>query len=173
MSVFLQPIYTQTVGAGGAASITFNNIPQTFTDLKIVSSARCDGASSGGFTIDAVFNSIATGYSFTTAVGTPTGPLSQRGTSQTSARIGRFATTTQTASTFASSQAYIPNYASANFKSIIVDASLESNDSTFFNNNLFAVLWSNTAAITSITLSPTTGTIVQHSTFTLYGITKG
>jgi hypothetical protein len=32
MTIAMQPIYTQTVGAGGAASVIFNNIPQTFTD---------------------------------------------------------------------------------------------------------------------------------------------
>ena len=43
MSVFLQPIYTQTVGSGGASSIAFNNIPQTFTDLLIKMSVRASG----------------------------------------------------------------------------------------------------------------------------------
>jgi hypothetical protein len=39
--------------------------------------------------------------------------------------------------------------------------------------NLTASLWSNTAAITSITVLPTTGTSFnQYSTATLYGIKK-
>ena len=33
-------ISKQTVGADGASSITFSNIPQTFTDLKIIISSR-------------------------------------------------------------------------------------------------------------------------------------
>jgi hypothetical protein len=37
-------IQTITVGASPAASIEFTNIPQTFTDLKIVASIRCNVA---------------------------------------------------------------------------------------------------------------------------------
>ena len=40
MSVFMQPIYTQTMGAVGAQSVTFNNIPQGFTDLVLEVSGR-------------------------------------------------------------------------------------------------------------------------------------
>jgi hypothetical protein len=40
MTIAMQPIYTQTVGSGGATSITFNSIPQTFTDLKLSISIR-------------------------------------------------------------------------------------------------------------------------------------
>ena len=36
---------TTTVGVGGVASVTFSNIPQGYTDLKVVISARGDGAS--------------------------------------------------------------------------------------------------------------------------------
>ena len=35
---------TVTVGVGGASSIDFTNIPQTYTDLKIVLSARIDAS---------------------------------------------------------------------------------------------------------------------------------
>ena len=38
--VTLSKIATITVGAAGAASINFTNIPQIYTDLKIVMSAR-------------------------------------------------------------------------------------------------------------------------------------
>jgi hypothetical protein len=36
MAIYMQPIYTQVVGSGGASSVTFNNIPQTYKDLKIL-----------------------------------------------------------------------------------------------------------------------------------------
>jgi aspartate/tyrosine/aromatic aminotransferase len=39
----ITPIYTQTVGSGGALSIAFNNIPQFYTDLKVVISGRTTG----------------------------------------------------------------------------------------------------------------------------------
>ena len=43
MTIAMQPIYTQTVGAGGTTVISFNNIPQTFTDIQMVISARTNG----------------------------------------------------------------------------------------------------------------------------------
>jgi len=56
-------------------------------------------------------------------------------------------------------------------KSISADAVEENNGTTAFAG-LSAALWSNTAAITSITLTPQTGSYVQYSTATLYGISK-
>ena len=35
-------ISRQTVGSAGAATVTFSNIPQGFTDLRIVASTRAD-----------------------------------------------------------------------------------------------------------------------------------
>ena len=40
MTTTMQLIAKQTVGAGGATSVTFSNIPQTYTDLKVVCSTR-------------------------------------------------------------------------------------------------------------------------------------
>lgn len=47
-----QIIQTVTVGAGGAASIDFSSIPQTYTDLKILLSGRTNAndGSSGQWT---------------------------------------------------------------------------------------------------------------------------
>ena len=40
MATYIQIGSTVTVGAGGAANITFSSIPSTYTDLKLVWSAR-------------------------------------------------------------------------------------------------------------------------------------
>ena len=44
MANTFKKIQTVTVGSGGAASIDFTSIPQTYTDLKIVLSARTNRA---------------------------------------------------------------------------------------------------------------------------------
>ncbi len=77
------------------------------------------------------------------------------------------------ASTFASTEVYIPNYAGSTNKSYAVDQVQETNGTTAYMN-LLAGLWSNTAAITSIKIEgrDTTITMVQHSTATLYGISR-
>ena len=40
MATTLNLISKQTVGSAGASSITFSNIPQTYTDLKVIISGR-------------------------------------------------------------------------------------------------------------------------------------
>ena len=78
---------------------------------------------------------------------------------------------TATSNTFGNSELYIPNYAGSTNKSSSADAVAESNTTTVFAY-LNAALWSSTAAITSITLTPDAGgaNFVQYSTATLYGI---
>ena len=166
----MQPIYTQTVGAGGAATITFNNIPQTFTDLKLVASARTSrSALADDFGIR--FNSQTTTYSVTAIQGSGSAASSFRVTGASTVSNMIIDGNTATANTFASVDAYIPNYTSANFKSVIIDAVQESNGTESYQR-LIAGLWQNTSAITTILLIPD-NSFLQHSTFTLYGITKG
>jgi hypothetical protein len=75
-----------------------------------------------------------------------------------------------TASTFSNGELYIPNYAGSNNKSSSADGVNENNDTSALSA-LTANLWSNTAAITSIKLTPATaGNFVQYSTAVLYGI---
>jgi hypothetical protein len=170
MSVFLQPIYTQTVGSGGASSITFNNIPQFFTDLKLIVSARtARSALTDDFGIR--FNSQTTTYSVTAIQGSGSAVSSFRVTGANTVSNIIIDGNTATANTFASVDVYIPNYTSANFKSIVIDAVQESNGAESYQR-LIAGLWQNTSAITTISLIPD-NSFLQNSTFTLYGITKG
>jgi hypothetical protein len=171
MTIAMQPIYTQTVGAGGASSITFNNIPQTFTDLKLSISMR--GLDSALTEPWVRFNGdSATNYSFTRIYGNGSSTSTDRGTSNTVMVILASPGTSYTASTFGSGDLYIPNYVKSNFKSVISDTVTENNATLSFAM-LFAGLWRNTSAITSITVGPNGTGFAQHSTFTLYGITKG
>ena len=178
MSVFLQPIYTQTVGAGGAASITFNNIPQTFTDLKVEISAR--GTSNPNAIQADLFvvylnNDSTAVYSYTQAYGNGGATYSNRASAQNAVVLGSVPTSGATASTFGNTNYYIPNYSGTNSKQIIVDSVSESNVATINNQGqtLSAGLYRNTTGITSIQFFSTGGNLAQYSTFSLYGITKG
>jgi len=85
----------------------------------------------------------------------------------------RYSGANATANTFGNDELYIPNYTGSTYKSISSDTVSESNGSAPSDAiaSLWAGLWNNTAAITSITLSPGAGgTFVQYSTFHLYGI---
>lgn len=177
MSVFLQPIYTQTVGSGGAASIIFNNIPQGFTDLKVVFSLRstATGSLTGGM-IDSsyvAFNGSNTNVSWTYMFGFNSVVTSSRGSSPTVMYLGPINGAGSTTSTFSSGEIYTPSYTSSNFKSSTVDNVAENNTTVGYFVNSLALLSRVTSAITSLGLYAGEGNWTQYSTATLYGITKG
>jgi hypothetical protein len=160
------------------ASITFSAIPATFTDLVIKASTRNNNAFSSGSDnpIAMWLNGINTGtsYSATALLSAFNSPVSQRQTSVASwAYMGSVTTATNTASTFSSNEYYIPSYTAAQYKPLSVSARSEDNSSgsaSIYYSGAYAGLWSNTAAITSITLSGGNGDFVSGSSFYLYGI---
>ena len=157
-----------TVGAAGAASVTFANIPQTgYTDLKLVMSTRLDSASGANFNY-VKFNGSSTGFTIKTLEGSGSGAGSG---SASTGNAGLDEGTSYTANTFSNTEIYIPNYTSSNYKSYSVDTVTE-NNATQAYMEMVAGLWSNTAAITSVTVYPDTGgrNYVQYSTFYLYGL---
>lgn len=158
---------TITVGAAGAASVTFNNIPQSgYTDLKLVLSSRFSGGALDA--IGVTFNGSSANLSSRRLTGTGTTAVSA--TYASNVFIGNSPGPSETANTFSNSEMYIPNYTSSNYKSTSVDAVTE-NNATAAYTNLEAGLWSNTAAISSITLTPYSGTnFAQYTTATIYGI---
>lgn len=166
------PISTVTVGNGGAASIAFNNIPQTYTDLKVVFSVRGTrvNASDG---MNLQFNGdTANNYSTRRIYGIGSGtPSSDSLTPYARIFLNDIPASTATASTFCNSEFYVPNYLSSNQKSVSADTAFENNTTTA-GLVLLAGLWTGTAAISSITLYADSGNIAQYSTATLYGIRK-
>ncbi len=157
-----------TVGAAGAASVTMANIPQSgYTDLKIVSSTRTDRASQVADWVKISFNGSTSSFSLRELEGNGSAAASYTGTTG----LAFFApASTATANTFGNSEVYIPNYTSSNYKSYSADTVTE-NNATSANAAINAGLWSNTAAITSISFTPNLGTnFVANSTFYLYGL---
>jgi len=163
------PISTVTVGSGGASNIDFINIPQTYTDLVIKISARStSGAAFAGLIITP--NGNTANYTFRWL-----GDANGGAVSYTQAAFGYnhlfyIPGSAATASTFGNGEITIPNYTSANNKSISADGANQNNASAVYQG-MSAGLWSNTAPITSISLT-TGGSFVQYSTATLYGIRK-
>jgi len=62
MTATKQLIQTVTVGSGGASSIDFTSIPQNFTDLQIVISARSTLTGTNYEDVGIKFNSSSSGY---------------------------------------------------------------------------------------------------------------
>ena len=165
------PTFTQigsavTVGAGGAADITFSAIPSTYTDLVIKLSGRSTSTSIG-----VVVKPNGSTSSITTRNLEGSGSSA---ISYTSTNIaGYMPPSTATANTFGNLEIYIPNYAGSTYKSISVDA-VNENNATAAYSILTAWLWSNTAAITSITLASDSGSnnFAQYTTAYLYGVSN-
>jgi transcriptional regulator of nitric oxide reductase len=169
MATAFEAIATVTVGSGGAATIEFTNIPQTYTDLVLKLSARTAAASGSNWSWVAVrLNGATTNASWRQLFGN--GSTTGSG-SNTNALLAAYATDAAvTANTFSNSETYIPNYTAAVNKSMSNDAVTENNGTSAVNSFL-ATLWSSTAAVTSITLAQDTGiNFAQYSTATLYGI---
>jgi hypothetical protein len=158
-------ISSVTVPAGGAASIEFTSIPGTYTDLKLVFSTRVNvGGGQNGFYIS--LNSSTASFSAKQIQG-------DGSSAPASFSLLRFAGYSNasggTANTFSNGELYFPNYASSNNKSFSGYSVQENNQTTAYIL-LGAHSWSNSAAITTITLTPDTANFVQYSTATLYGI---
>jgi hypothetical protein len=163
-----------TVGSGGAANISFTSIPQTYTDLCLVFSARAD-ATIG----DPYYNCYLLTNAFPLDGGADTRYLLGNGSSASSASDGNnilllgITSSGATASTFGNTSAYFTNYASTTInKSVSIDQVSE-NNATASAAMLSAGLFPANDAITSITIETfSTGNFVQYSTAYLYGISN-
>jgi hypothetical protein len=167
----LIPIQTFTLGST-TASVTFSNIPQNYTDLKVVVSGRAnavDGGTASWMSTLITINGSSTGsHKFIYADGSGA-YSSSNGSTIWTYTVGSNAT----ASTFGNFELYLPNYSSTTqSKSYSVDAVSE-NNATLSGLWLHAGLVSNTAAVTSLGFATNTGSFVAGSTFTLYGISNG
>jgi hypothetical protein len=162
-------ISTQTVGAAGAASINFVSIPQTYTDLILVYSARGTNASTY---IDTWvrFNGSSTGY-LARMLYTTNGTTAQSATDSSGAQIswGSSTAANAPASTFSNGSIYIPNYTGLNVKTMMMDVAFD-NNATAGGIQLIGGNWSTTSAITQVSLIASTGTFVQYSSASLYGV---
>ena len=159
-----------TVGAAGAASVTFANIPQTgYSDLVLKSSARSNRAASEdglGITV----NSASSGYTYRILSGNGSS-ASSVATAYEQIWAARLNGNTTTSNTFTNSEFYFPNYASSTAKSYSGDTVTENNATEAFAT-MSAVLQSSTSAITSLTIQAINGSLMANSTFYLYGVAK-
>ena len=156
-------IASNTVGSGGAADVTFSSIVGTYTDLLVKYSARTSNAANGG-NVTVEFNGSSASFTGRYLAGTGSTVVSGTLTNY----FGYSNGATSTSNTFSNTEVYVPNYAGSNNKSFSVDTVYE-NNATAANCILYAGLWSNTSAITSIKLIGQSA-FDQYSTFYLYGI---
>ena len=173
MALTYTAIATVTVGNGGAASIDFTSIPGTYTDLFLKLSTRSTDASARR-QLFVKYNDSSSNYTGRRLYGEDGGVGSDTLSGSTGGTAGfSFGITcgdTATANTFGSAEVYIPNYAGSNNKSSSTDSVIENNSSATYDNWLTANLWSDSSAITKISVTLSAGNFKQYSTATLFGI---
>lgn len=158
-------IQTVEVGASGAATIDFTNVPQDYDDLLILVSDRSDRS--------AVNDAVMIRCNGTTVTG-----LRLFGSGSSTTSTAGFSAInvagSATANTFSNIKFYISNYSSStSAKPASLDAVGENNTTTAYQT-IAAGLFNSTSAVTSIVLYQETGTnFVQYSSASLYGIKYG
>lgn len=164
-----------TVPSGGVTTATLSSIPSTYTDLKLLISARYSGSSIGDIAIR--FNGdTGSNYSYVEGYGQSTGTPGGGKGSGAARHNSIINGTGSTASTFNNVEINIIDYASTSRAKVsIADAVLENMAST--TNTQMRIQgwsWNNTAnAINSITVFDPAGTnLVEFSTIYLYGISN-
>jgi hypothetical protein len=162
-------IASVTVGSGGAASIDFSSIPSTYTDLCLKISARNVSGAQVFDYLKIGFNGSVADYTLRTLEGDGSSAASYTRSTFGVNFAGRFNGAGSTSNTFGNAEMYFPNYAGSTNKSMSVDTVTENNGTTAYAT-LLAGLWSQTAAITSISFTTEISNFAQHSTATLYGI---
>jgi hypothetical protein len=169
-------IESATVGSGGSSSVAFTSIPQTYTDLKVVTSLRSTTGGAVTYSLFMKMNNLTSSIYSQKALegnGATTTSFSQSGV-DTAVRSSVVNGAGATASTFSNSEIYIPNYTGSTKKSASIDSVSETNATTVYLN-LIAYLIDSTDAITDLTFTtePAGGVaFAEHSTFYLYGIIK-
>jgi hypothetical protein len=157
----MTPIATNTLTAA-AASVTFSNLPQGYTDLVLV--VNC-AISSGTGNSKLQFNSdTATNYSQTSVEGTGSSAVSSRYSTQNQIYLegsGFLNTTFQNTKII-----NIQNYTNTTTNKTI----LLRNGGAGAGVDAIVGLWRSTSAITSFTITTTASTFVSGSTFTIYGV---
>jgi len=167
MASSMTKISSVTVGSGGASSIDFTSIPQTYTDLVVKISGRTT-RSANQEDLRISYNGSTATFTARLLQGTGTAAASYTDTRF----FGSVPSASATSTTFGNLEAYIPNYAGSTNKSASVDYVCE-NNATAAEEGLVASLWSTTSAITSISITGnSSGNFVQYTTATLYGVTK-
>jgi hypothetical protein len=154
-----EPISTQTLGTA-VSSITFSSIPQTYTDLILVSNPINTGTTA----VNIYFNSdTGTNYSCTRFYGGG-GLASSDRFSNTASSLGGWGTG-------ASSNPYVFISQIMSYTNTSINKSMitRANELTGGYSGAISTLWRNTAAITSVSFTGNANFGVG-SVFTLYGI---
>jgi hypothetical protein len=154
------------------SSVTFSNIPQTYTDLVLRFSARSNWDNSNALLSYYVF---VNGSYYEIGSGTSIRGNGSAASSSRFAKTGNYfqfppnQDTSTTTNTFSNVEWYIPFYTVSQKKAMNVFGVSTNNSATAYVTST-ALLYDSTSAITSLQIAPWDGSFVSGSSFYLYGI---
>ena len=165
-------IQTFTVGSGGTASISFTSIPSTYSHLQLRLLARTNRADTNDFMTIRFNGDSGSNYAYHSLYGNgASAGANDTGTSTGTPWSGVTAGGNATASMFGAAVVDVLDYsATTKYKTTRL---LSGTDQNGINGRIYFMsnLWQNTAAITTVTIIPTHGTLFsEYSSFALYGI---
>ena len=162
------------VSGNNMTSLTWENIPTIYTDLRIMALAKDSSTTNPTVNWGLRFNTDSGSNYYYRRFWNNNGanPPSAEAATTTSIIGGPVVTNKSTITNFASPiDIYIPNYRSSNAKMAIIASSGDSLDTTSVNTNSHSGgRWTGTGAITSITLFTLGDGWDAKSDFFLYGI---
>jgi hypothetical protein len=166
-------ISSVTVGAGGASSIDFTSIPQTYTDLQVVTSMRSTRSGvSNEITFLRINGDTGSNYYYNFLRGDGSTAASGTGSAITGIYVASTPAGNATASIFQNGSIYIAKYTgTVDIKSVMSSSRMENNGTTGVWTESMAAIWNSTSAVTSLKLYLENGpTYAQYTTAYLYGI---
>ena len=158
-----EPFASATLGGSGI--VTFSSIPSTYTDLVLSCSVKAVTSGTDNYPMIRFNGDTASNYSATTLLTLNT-PVSRRYASVTGLYVGNTGSNL-TATNFMQINCMVMSYANTNVNKTVLGAFGDLGSEM----GRTVALWRSTAAITSLSILPLTGSnFATGSTFSLYGI---
>lgn len=168
----LVPISQTVVSGTSTLTVTFSSIPQVYQDLHLITSARTSYANLSE-SLGLYFNGDnSSGLYSSTSLVTADTTYPGRITNANQATYCQVVSNTATSGIFNTVKTDFLNYRNTSVnKTAITRHAADYNNSGSGAVGMYAILWRNTNAITSISIQSANGsTFIAGSTFTLYGI---
>ena len=164
-----ESIASTTVGAGGAANVSFTSISSTYTHLQLRYIVRSTQAATETGINVRLNSDTGSNYAWHYLFGDGASVAASAGATQTSLNFVNVAGANATASSFAVGVLDILDYANTSkYKTLRLLQGWDGNGSG--RVNLSSGLWRSTSANNAIEFYPSSGNWAQYSSFALYGI---
>lgn len=174
MAITFEAISSVTIGASATNSVSFTNIPNTYTDLQLFYSAKTSQGTGYSQNMRLTFNGSTSQYAevILYKAGEAVNATSKALGTDAYLNWPALAQENVGTSIFGTGYFYIPNYTSTNTKSILNNYISEDDNATapWITQSIGRWDAATDAAITSFALTLGAGNYAQYSTFNLYGI---